>query len=93
MGRFVPIVRTFVPVIAGIVGFDFRKFAVHNVIGAIVWVFSMMLAGYYLQQWCKDYWGIDLSKHIEMIALVIIFISLIPVILKFRKSESSELPN
>lgn len=90
MGRFVPIVRTFVPVIAGIVGFDFQKFAINNVLGAFAWVFSMMLAGFYLQKLCLDQWGIDLSKHIEVIALGIIFISLIPVILKFRKSQQEE---
>jgi membrane-associated protein len=87
MGRFVPIIRTFVPVIAGIVGFNFKKFAINNIVGAFAWVFSMMLAGYYLQKLCLDQWGIDLSKHIEVIALGIIFISLIPVITKFRKSQ------
>jgi membrane-associated protein len=87
MGRFVPIVRTFVPVISGIVGLDFKKFTSYNIIGAFAWVFSMMLSGYYLQKLFLDMWQIDLSKHIEVIALGIIAVSLIPVITKFRKSQ------
>jgi membrane-associated protein len=87
MGRFVPIVRTFVPVISGIVALDFRKFTIYNVVGALAWVFSMMCAGYYLQKIFLDQWQIDLGKHIEAIALGIIFVSVIPIILKFRQER------
>ncbi len=89
MGRFVPIIRTFVPVISGIVGLDFRRFSVYNVVGAFAWVFSMMLAGFYLQKIFLNQWGIDLGKHIEVIALGIIFLSLIPVLLKFREAKKA----
>ncbi|WP_158798601.1 DedA family protein [Pedobacter sp. L105] len=48
MGRFVPIVRTFAPIFAGIVGLDFKKFALYNISGAILWITSLTLLGYFL---------------------------------------------
>src|SRR6476661_9825033 len=48
MGRFIPIVRTFAPIIAGVVGLNFRKFAIYNIAGAILWVTSLSLIGYFL---------------------------------------------
>ena len=48
MGRFIPIVRTFAPIIAGIVLLDFRKFAFYNIAGAILWICSLTLLGFFL---------------------------------------------
>lgn len=48
MGRFIPIVRTFAPIIAGIVMLDFRKFAFYNIAGAILWICSLTLLGFFL---------------------------------------------
>lgn len=50
MGRFLPIIRTFAPIFAGIVKFDFKKFLIYNIVGGFFWVFSLILAGYYLAQ-------------------------------------------
>jgi membrane-associated protein len=78
VARFVPIVRTFVPIVAGIVKMDYKKFSVYNIIGSIAWVFSMMLAGYFLSRqfpWIKD--------RLEMIVIGIILITTLPVIFKF----------
>jgi membrane-associated protein len=78
VARFVPIVRTFVPIVAGIVKMDYKKFTTHNIIGSVSWVFSMMLAGYFLSRqfpWIKD--------RLEIIVIGIILITTLPVILKF----------
>lgn len=76
--RFLPIIRTFVPIVAGMVKMDFKKFILYNIIGSFLWVFSMMLAGLFLSKqfpWIKD--------RLEMIVIVIILVTTLPVILKF----------
>ncbi len=50
MGRFVPIVRTFAPIFAGVVKLDFRKFALYNIAGALLWIASLTLLGYFSWQ-------------------------------------------
>jgi membrane-associated protein len=47
-GRFLPIIRTFAPIFAGIIELDFKQFSIHNIFGAIVWVFGLVLGGYFL---------------------------------------------
>jgi membrane-associated protein len=85
LGRFVPIVRTFAPIVAGIVQVDYKKFGKDSIIGAFAWVFSMMLAGKFLQTLIWDKFQIDLKHHIEKIALGIIIVTTAPVIYKFIK--------
>ncbi len=82
MARFLPIVRTFAPIVAGIVQMDAKKFTFFNIVGSIAWVFSMLFAGHYLQQWILYSFGFDLKKHLELIVLGIIFVTTVPVILK-----------
>src|SRR5690606_40538387 len=48
LGRFLPIIRTFAPIVAGVVGLDFKRFVFFNIFGAIIWLTSMVLAGYFL---------------------------------------------
>jgi membrane-associated protein len=50
IGRFLPIVRTFAPIIAGIIKMDFKKFLFYNVLGGLIWVFTLVLGGYFLGQ-------------------------------------------
>jgi len=79
--RFLPIIRTFVPIIAGVVNMDKKKFTLYNFIGSFAWVFSMMLAGHFLSiqfPWIKD--------RLEIIVIVIILVTTLPVILKFALS-------
>jgi membrane-associated protein len=78
MAQFMPFARTFAPVVAGIAQMPYLRFAGFNVIGAIFWVMSMTLIGYFLGSVIP---GVD--KHIEIVILVIIFISLIPGIYKY----------
>ncbi len=84
--RFLPIVRTFAPIVAGIVKMDYKKFFVNNVIGSFAWVFSMMLAGRFLYKFFLTHYNIDLTKKLEIIVIGIILITTLPVIYKFAKS-------
>jgi membrane-associated protein len=90
LGRFLPFVRTFAPIVAGMVKVDFRKFVINSIIGAFAWVFSMMLAGMFLQKFFMEHYQIDLTKRIELIALGIIFVTTAPVIYKFIKETRRE---
>ncbi|MFZ9719597.1 MAG: DedA family protein, partial [Chitinophagaceae bacterium] len=58
--RFLPIVRTFAPIVAGIVGMDRKKFGFYNVVGCIAWVVSMIFAGHFLQIWVRNQFGFEL---------------------------------
>ena len=87
--KFVPIVRTFAPIIAGIVKMPKATFTLYNVAGSIVWVSAMILGGHFLENWVKDRYGFSLKDHIEVIALVIILITTLPVIFKLFLGKKS----
>lgn len=89
--RFLPIVRTFAPVIAGIVAMNKRKFHLYNVVGCITWVFAMLFAGHYLDKLFLTKFGFDLKKHLEVIVIGIVVITTAPVIYKlfFGRKETS----
>ncbi len=80
MARFVPIVRTFAPVIAGVAGMSYRHFFIYNVLGGIGWVISMISIGYFLGTTFP--W---IGKNIELLAIVIILISLIPILIEYLR--------
>ena len=82
LARFLPIVRTFAPIVAGIVEMDKKKFAFYNLIGCIAWVFSMLIAGHYLQKFILNSYGFDLKKHLEVIVIGIVAFTTAPVLLK-----------
>ena len=90
--RFLPVVRTFVPIIAGIVHMPKSKFMLFNVLSSFLWSFILVFAGYYLYAFFNEEFGIDLKKHIETIILILIAITSFPLIMKAikarRKSES-----
>lgn len=73
IARFMPIVRTFVPVVAGIAKMSYPKFASFNVIGGIAWVSSMTLGGYFLGRAYPI-----LGQHIEKVIIVIVILSILP---------------
>ncbi|MDF2436370.1 MAG: hypothetical protein K0Q95_746 [Bacteroidota bacterium] len=81
MARFVPIVRTFAPFVAGVAEMDYRKFFSFDILGGILWIGSLTLAGYFLGEipWIR--------KNIELVALGIIFISVLPIIIEFIKAK------
>jgi membrane-associated protein len=87
IARFVPIVRTFAPIVAGAAQMPYRKFVVFNVVGGFLWVFSMILAGYYLGTLLRDKLGINLDEHIEWVVIIVVFLSLLPPIIEYLKSR------
>jgi membrane-associated protein len=89
--RFLPIVRTFAPIIAGIVEMSKKKFAFYNIIGCIAWVYTMLLGGHYLQRLVLRWFDFDLKNHLEVIVIGIVLITTAPVLIKlfFGKKKSS----
>ena len=90
LARFLPIFRTFAPIVAGIVMMEKKKFMLYNVISSIVWSFSLIFAGHYLYGFLLKNYEIDLKQHIETIVIVLVVITVIPVILKFSKKAKEE---
>jgi membrane-associated protein len=88
IARFIPIVRTFAPIVAGIVGMDRKKFGYFNVVGSLAWVASMLCAGHFLQSWIFNQYQFDLKKHLEVIVLGIVFVTTVPVIIKVLTHKS-----
>jgi membrane-associated protein len=84
--RFLPIFRTFAPIVAGIVTMDKKKFMFFNVLSSFLWSFVLIFSGHYLYGLFLEK-GIDLKKHIELIVIVIILISTLPVVLKLVKKK------
>jgi len=80
--RFLPLVRTFAPIVAGIVGMDKKKFGFYNIVGCIAWVTSMLLIGHYLNAFTKKQFGIDLEEHLEVIVIAIVLVTTAPVLFK-----------
>ena len=81
MGRFIPIVRTFAPIIAGIVRLDFRKFALYNIIGAFLWISSLTLLGFFLGRRFEK----EIDDYLLYIIVGFIVITTIPLILTYVK--------
>lgn len=83
LARFVPIVRTFAPTVAGAAGMDYRQFVTYNVLGGVAWIFSMTLLGYFLggQQIVKD--------NLEKAVILIVFLSVLPMILHALKERKA----
>jgi membrane-associated protein len=93
IARFVPIVRTFAPVVAGIGKMHYGKFFSYNVFGGIGWVFSMIFLGYYMGNFFRDKFGINIEHHIDKVIILIIFVSLIPIIIHYfmeKKRKTKE---
>lgn len=85
--RFLPIFRTFAPIVAGIVTMDKKKFMFFNVVSSFLWSFTLIFAGHYLYGFLLDNYQIDLKEHIELIVIALVVITLLPVLLKFAKKH------
>lgn len=84
LARFMPFARTFAPVVAGIAGMKYRRFALFNITGGIGWIVSMTLLGYFL--------GVafpGVVKHIELVIIAIVFLSILPLIIKYIQHRAS----
>jgi membrane-associated protein len=86
LGRFLPIIRTFAPILAGVIKIDFKKFMLFNIAGAISWIGLFASIGYYFgtYQWVQ--------KNVGYIVIGLIFITLIPLILTYIKEKKSRNP-
>ncbi|HEU4385700.1 MAG TPA: VTT domain-containing protein [Anaeromyxobacteraceae bacterium] len=82
LARFMPLVRTFVPVVAGVAGMTYRRFAAFNVVGGAGWVLSMTLIGYVLGTRFPV-----LVKHIEKVIVVVVLLSITPGALEWLKAR------
>lgn len=85
--RFLPIVRTFAPIVAGIVRMEKKKFMFYNILSSILWSFSLIFAGHYLNGYLMSAYGINLKDHIELIVILLVVITLAPVLMKFAKKS------
>lgn len=92
LAKFLPIVRTFAPIVAGIVRMHRPTFMFYNIIGSIAWVASMMLGGYFLETWVKKQFGFSLKEHIEIITIGIILVTTLPVLYKLFFSKKPVVP-
>lgn len=86
--RFLPILRTFAPIVAGIVSMDKKKFMFYNVVSSFLWSFTLIFAGHYLYGMFLQRFGIDLKHHIEWIVIGIIVFSTFPVLMKVMKKPT-----
>lgn len=92
LAKFLPIIRTFAPIVAGIVKMHKPTFILYNLLGSVAWVASMMLGGYYLETWVSNRFGFSLAKHIEVIAIGIILITTLPVLYKLFFAKQHVVP-
>ena len=85
--RFLPIFRTFAPIVAGIAAMNKKKFMFNNIVGSVLWSFSMIFSGHYLSALFMEKFDIDLKKHIEYIVIGIVLITTLPVLFKLLKKR------
>ena len=84
IARFMPIVRTFVPVVAGMADMGYRRYTMFNVVGGLAWIWSMLFIGYFLGRYIP---GVD--EHVETVIVIVIFLSLLPGIIGWLKARRS----
>jgi membrane-associated protein len=94
IARFVPIVRTFAPIVAGAADMSYRQFLAYNVFGGLFWVVSMLLAGYFLgglvEQFVRNVFGVEgflLEDHIDKVVIIVVFLSILPIIFEWIKAR------
>jgi membrane-associated protein len=82
VAKFLPIIRTFAPIVAGVVKMPKATFTFYNILGSIVWVTAMVMGGHFLESWVLNKYGFSLKDHIDVIAIVIILVTTLPVLFK-----------
>jgi membrane-associated protein len=90
LAKFLPIIRTFAPIVAGVVKMQKPQFIFYNILGSIIWVCSMMLGGHFLQSWVLTRFHFNLKDHIEAITIIIILITTLPVLYKLFFSKKNK---
>jgi membrane-associated protein len=82
LARFIPIIRTFAPLVAGVAQMNYRVFVTFSILGGTLWIWSMLFTGYFLGRYIP---GIE--KHIEIVILTVIFLSILPGIIGWLKER------
>lgn len=93
MARFLPIIRTFAPIVAGVVGMDKKKYMLYNILGCFAWVFIMLFGGHYLQQFLYNWIKFDLKLHLEVIVIGIVLLTTAPIFIKLMFSKKKDTDN
>ena len=84
MARFVPFVRTFVPFAAGVGEMSYKKYLLFDIVGGALWIGSLLTAGYLLGE--VEF----IRKHIDLVCLGIIGVSVLPIVITFLKNRTSK---
>ncbi|MFN8574882.1 MAG: VTT domain-containing protein [Gemmatimonadaceae bacterium] len=84
LARFMPIIRTFAPLVAGVAQMNYRVFLTYSILGGTAWIWSMLFTGYFLGQYVP---GID--KHIELVIIGVIFLSILPGIIAWLRERKA----
>lgn len=82
LAQFMPFARTFAPVVSGVAAMPYRRFATFNVTGAVLWITSMSLVGYFLG---RSIPGIE--KHIEYVVATVVIVSVLPLVIKYTQHK------
>lgn len=90
LARFLPILRTFAPVVAGIVKMNKKSFLRYNVLGSTAWVFAVLMAGHYLEKLLLHNFGFDLKQHLLVIVIFLVVITTGPVLYKMFSKKRNE---
>jgi len=90
LARFFPIFRTFAPIVAGISGMHKRPFMLYNIVSSIIWSFSLIFAGHYLNDLFGKTFGVELKDNIGLIVITIILITTLPVIIKLVRKPKNK---
>ncbi len=85
--RFLPVIRTFAPIIAGIVRMDFKRFMLFNILSSLLWAYSLILSGHYLYKYLLDKHGVDLTHYIEYIIIILVVLTTTPILMKAFKRK------
>lgn len=90
LARFMPIVRTFAPLVIGAAEMPYPKFLLYSILGGLLWINSMVLAGYFLGGVIESALGIKLEDHIEKVVIVVVLLSILPPVIEYFKHRSSK---
>jgi membrane-associated protein len=85
LARFIPIIRTFAPAVAGAAAMNYSKFVFYNIAGGVLWVWSMILLGFFLGRSIPN-----LDKHIHYVIVVVVFLSILPGIIEFWRARRAQ---
>ncbi len=81
LARFMPIVRTFAPIVAGVANMHYRTFLIYNIAGAVLWTLALVFLGYFLGS------VIDVDRYLLPIVLLIVFLSFLPGIIAYARER------